>query len=96
VASLPAGIYTLRLAATDRAGNETTARVRIRVGLDGSSGDVNGNGRVDVADALLALRASIGLTQLTPQQAAAADLLPDGRVTVADATRILRLAVGLG
>jgi len=67
-------------------------------------GDVNGDGAVTVADALLALRAAVGLATLTDAQRAAADVAPpsglgkpagDGRVDVLDAVRILRRAIGL-
>lgn len=68
-------------------------------------GDLNGDGLVNVQDALLALRVAVGLIPLTPQLLAVADVAPvpgtngrlfgDGRVNVADALRILRAAVGL-
>lgn len=67
--------------------------------------DVNGDNTVNVADALLALRASVQLDTLTPSQEAVADLSPrpgtdgrlygDGRVDVQDAIRILQYIVGL-
>jgi hypothetical protein len=60
------------------------------------SGDVDGDGKVTVADATMAAKAAIGLVQLTPQQASAADTrLPAGTVDIADVVWILKIAVGL-
>ena len=53
-------------------------------------GDVNGDGYIDAADALLCLRASVGLITLTPEQEAAADVNHDGLVDAGDAILILR------
>jgi YD repeat-containing protein len=67
-------------------------------------GDANNDGSVDIADALLVLRASVYLTPVTPQILARADVAPldangnpapDGQITIADATVILRKVVGL-
>ena len=66
-------------------------------------GDANGDGHVTVADAVLVLRAAVGIISLDARERAAADVAPcrpngscgDGAITVADALRILRLAVGL-
>lgn len=68
-------------------------------------GDVNGDGIIALQDVLLVLRASLGLTTLTPEASADADVAPrpgtqgrlygDGQVTVADAIRILQVVVGL-
>lgn len=56
-------------------------------------GDVNGDGKVDSMDALLALRYSVGGVQLQADQIARADMEGDGRVSAMDALAILRLAV---
>ena len=53
-------------------------------------GDVNGDGYIDAADALLCLRTSVGLITLTPEQEAAADVNHDGLVDAGDAILILR------
>ena len=58
-------------------------------------GDVDGDGEVTVADALSALRASVGLAELGEEAFAAADVDADGAITVSDALRILRAAAGL-
>lgn len=56
-------------------------------------GDVDGDGNVTVQDALLVLRAAMGVQQLTPAQVAAADMDGDGNVTANDAIIVLRLAL---
>lgn len=58
-------------------------------------GDVNLDGQVTVADATLLLRWILGLTDLTPQQLAAADVNGAAGVKLADVTLILRKAIGL-
>ena len=61
-------------------------------------GDVDCNGKVESADARLALRASVGLEKdiVTGTIAfQAADMDGDGNVTSADARKILRISVGL-
>ena len=58
-------------------------------------GDVDGDGEVTVADALTALRASVGLAELGEEAYAAADVDADGAITVSDALRILRAAAGI-
>lgn len=60
-------------------------------------GDVDGNGKVESADARLALRASVGLEKYAKGNAAftAADADQDGKITSADARLILRASVGL-
>lgn len=57
-------------------------------------GDLNGNGRVDVLDALAALKASAGKIQLSEQQIAIADINKNGRVDVLDALAILKASAG--
>jgi hypothetical protein len=58
-------------------------------------GDLDGDGKVTVLDATLALRIAVGLQQSTPGQLAAGDLHHTEGITVADVTEILRAAVGL-
>ena len=59
-------------------------------------GDVNGNGEVEVGDAVLILRSVVGIEVLTPEQAGRADLDKNQLVQVTDAVAILRQVVGLG
>ncbi|MBQ7060948.1 MAG: dockerin type I repeat-containing protein, partial [Clostridia bacterium] len=58
-------------------------------------GDVDGSGTVNVSDAIMALRASMGLLELTNEQFTAADMDGSNTVTVSDAIMILRTAMGL-
>ena len=67
-----------------------SAETKIIVTAAAQLGDVNGDGYIDAADALLCLRASVGLITLTPEQEAAADVNHDGLVDAGDAILILR------
>lgn len=68
-------------------------------------GDLNQDGKLDVTDALLAIRIAIGSAEASPEILAAGDVAPvpgtagrqfgDGRITIADAVRILRRAIGI-
>ncbi|MBR3299240.1 MAG: choice-of-anchor J domain-containing protein [Clostridia bacterium] len=61
----------------------------------GVLGDVDMDGDVDTADALMALRYVMGLIELNEDQLAQAEVTGDGNVTVADPLLILRHALGL-
>ena len=61
-------------------------------GDDPIPGDVNGNGTLEVADAVEIARAALGLQQIDE---AIADFDGNGRVEVADATLVIRAALGL-
>lgn len=58
-------------------------------------GDVDGNGLINAADAVLVLRHDAGLILLTAQQLAVADVSQDGVVNASDAVQILRFDAGL-
>lgn len=55
-------------------------------------GDVDGNGVVEIADALMVLRRAMGIEALTEEQLAVADVNNDGFVDAADALVIMRWA----
>jgi sugar lactone lactonase YvrE len=67
--------------------------------------DLNSDCRVDIADAIIALRFAVGIAQPTLLQIAAADVAPypgvegrvrgDGKITIADVVVILRMALGM-
>ncbi|MCH5279443.1 MAG: S8 family serine peptidase [Christensenellaceae bacterium] len=57
-------------------------------------GDINGNGVVEVADALLVMRHVLGLIELDDATLALADVDGDGTVRMVDALLILRMALG--
>ena len=59
------------------------------------SGDVDASGDVTIADALLIMRASMGLLALTDEQLAAGNLDGDGEITIADALLVMRVSMGL-
>ena len=67
------------------------------------SGDIYGDGVVDIIDVLLALQAGVGLVQLTNTEVSRGDIAPlvnglsvgDGRIDIEDAILVLRMAVGL-
>jgi uncharacterized repeat protein (TIGR02543 family) len=67
------------------------------------SGDLNGDGVVDIRDAMLALRIAVGLDKSTALLLARGDVgplvngkpQPDGRIDVGDVTVLLRKSVGL-
>jgi len=73
-----------------------------QIGYAPGDGDLNLDGRVDLADALAALKASVGSQQLSAEQKLHADVaplvngvsVPDGQVNVADALVILKKVVG--
>lgn len=60
-----------------------------------TAGDVNADGSVTLADAVLAARAALGLIALNEGQLGAADLSADGSITVTDAILILRMALSI-
>jgi len=60
-----------------------------------ASGDMNGDGQVTVADALLALQIATGLVPTTASALANGDVNGDGIINATDALLILRRAVGL-
>ena len=58
-------------------------------------GDVNGDGEVDISDALAVLRHAMQLEELDDAGIASADVNGDGAVDLSDALIILRMAMGL-
>ncbi len=62
----------------------------------GTYGDLDGDGDITANDALMILRASVGMETLTPEQIALADVDGDGDITANDALVVLRYSVGMG
>jgi hypothetical protein len=66
-------------------------------------GDLNGDGVIDILDALRALQIAVELKAATPQEIVRGDVAPlvngkpspDGKITIGDAVVILRRAIGL-
>jgi len=59
------------------------------------TGDINGDGTVNVRDVVMVLQASFGTFVPDLDQLTAGDVFSDGSLTVDDAIRVLRLAIGL-
>ena len=80
-----------------------TAKIFLAEGVTLATGDVDGNGKVDMNDAYLALMASSGLKKLTIAQQARGDVaplvngkpMPDGAITSGDALVIIKKIIGL-
>lgn len=94
---------TISVTASDPAGNVSapvTAAIPVVIPNDG---DVNTDGKVDIADALMALRIAVGLITPTATNMLHGDVAPlvngvpapDGKIDVSDALLILRKVVGL-
>lgn len=82
-------VGTTKIHATSVDGNHS-AEITVTVTPNAELGDVNGDGYIDSADAMLCLRYSVGLKELTKEQKSAADVNKDGFVDAGDAIKILR------
>ena len=82
-------VGTTKIHATSVDGNHS-AEVTVTVTAAPQLGDVNGDGYIDSADAMLCLRSAVGLKKLTEEQESAADVNKDGFVDAGDAIKILR------
>ncbi|MBQ4577462.1 MAG: Ig-like domain-containing protein [Clostridia bacterium] len=71
------------------------ASITIRVTAAPQLGDINGDGLVDAADAMITLQVAVGKVELNEAEFEAADVNHDGWVDAADAVRILRFDAGL-
>ena len=65
------------------------------VGDGKNRGDVNGDGKVDSADAILVMKCDAGLLSLSNDEIKRADLNGDGKIDTCDAIYILRKTAGL-
>ncbi|MBV5341970.1 MAG: hypothetical protein J0665_20830, partial [Deltaproteobacteria bacterium] len=104
---LTAGMNSIVVTATSSNGSKSSTMITIWQSDAGSllahSGDVNGDGVVDIVDALLALRNGIGLVKLADSEVSRGDVGPlvngvtvgDGRIDIEDTILILRKAVGI-
>lgn len=107
-APLVTGLNTIVITATTGTGGTSSRALTLWRVSAGSvlahTGDVNGDGVVDIVDALLALQATVGVLQLSAAELTRADVGPlyntvpvgDGRIDIEDAMLILRKIIGLG
>jgi cytochrome c peroxidase len=101
ITGLQKGSNNIMVTATDVVGNATTKSTGITIILP--DGSFQGNGVVEVVDALKALRIALGIVTPTPEERLHGDVAPlaggfpapDDRIDMADALVILRKAVGL-
>lgn len=70
----------------------STQNGKVKIASPRKKGDVNNDGKINAADAILALRISAGLRTATPEEFWAADINDDGKVKSNDAIIILREA----
>lgn len=87
VTALSVGETTIRATSVD---GGYFAEVTVTVTAKAQLGDVNGDGYIDAGDAMLCMRYSVGLAELTDAQQAAADVNRDGFIDAGDAILILR------
>ena len=87
VTAVSVGTTTIRATSVD--GNHS-AEITVTVTPNAERGDVNGDGYIDSADAMLCLRYSVGLEELSEEQEKAADVNHDSFVDAGDAIKILR------
>lgn len=69
------------------------ATCRITVGSDTVIGDINGDSKVTLADAVLIQKYLIGTLELTTEQLSAADISGDGDVTLVDAVKFQKMLI---
>jgi len=97
-----AGEFPITASVTDSGGNSSVAQRNI-IRVDRIMGDLDGDGCVDIRDALAVLRISLGIDQATAGALAHGDVAPlvngvpqpDGRIDVGDLLVLLRKVVGL-
>ncbi|GAM10888.1 bacillopeptidase F precursor [Geobacter sp. OR-1] len=97
--------YAIVVTATDLAGNSATTQRNVIYAPSTAlpTGDINNDGTVDIADALLTLQMAVKLATPTPAQLAAGDVAPlvgdkpapDGTIDIGDAVVILGKVVGI-
>ncbi|MDO4548375.1 MAG: leucine-rich repeat protein [Clostridia bacterium] len=76
-------------------GKRASFPVTVQGGIEVLPGDVNGDGRIAAADALLALQISLGMVTPEPWQVEAGAVTGEGKVTAGCALRILQYALGI-
>lgn len=90
--TLPGSTTTLPATTSTTLSNATSTTTTTTLSEGETCGDADGNGRISVIDALMALRASIGAS---PCEVCVCDVNGNGVVGATDAFLVLRAAVGL-
>ena len=97
-----AGSYTFRWEyikdGSTSNGDDCLEIMAVKLSAGGSiaiPGDTDGNGIVNMVDAILALRHAMGITPLTSDQMPRADIDGNGSVNMSDAVMILRKSMGI-
>lgn len=85
---------TATITATLSNGAEAVCNITVREEGASIKGDVDGSGKVDIADLRLVLRSVCGKVDLTDIQKTAADVESDGTVDIQDLRKILRFVCG--
>lgn len=96
------GVYPITVTAADASGNESSV-LRHVIRVVPPDGDLNGDGKVNVRDVIIALQASIGIVPTTATLISHGDVAPlingvpspDLKMTTADALVLLHRTVGL-
>ncbi|MBJ6751083.1 PKD domain-containing protein [Geomonas anaerohicana] len=94
------GLYPVTVTATNETGGATVATRRVIYATP--TGDLNGDGKTDISDALLALQVSVGMRPQLDGFLVSGDLAPlvggapapDWNIDIGDAVLILRVIVG--
>lgn len=74
--------------------SKATLKFKVSTASTPSLGDVDGDGSINSADALLVLQHSVGSKTLTAEQKKRADVTRDGNINSQDALKILQHSVG--
>ena len=97
-----AGSYTFRWEYvkdnSTNTGDDCVKIMEVKVrsgGSSGTPGDTDGNGTVNMVDAILVLRHAMGITLLSADQQPRADIDGNGSVNMSDAVMILRRSMGI-
>lgn len=72
--------------------NNTSAKTEA---ADISLGDLNDDGKINLNDAKICLKLSLGIGKATPEQTLAGDLTFDGKINLLDAKKLLEVALGI-
>ena len=93
-----AGTYTLSVKVTDADGKTATATTEYVIAGDAPAyelGDVNLDGKVNVADATLLQKYCVRTETFNETQLSVADVNKDGKIDISDATQIQRIVAQL-